>query len=746
MRFNPVSVNRASRLLLALLLGSPTLPTVAQVSTTVAYNGPSVPIPDNSGLVSGAVHVQGLGKITDIDLRFDAYSGCDAAAGNPAASITHTAVGDLEITLRSPQGTIVVVSDHRGGTRENICATLLDDDGAFPSLSSLTSISGATVSGTFLPDNPLSLLDGENPNGTWLVTANDDAAGNTGTLNRFSLLLQTSAVPEIVVDVLDDPFPGGCAPGSCSLREAVTLANSNPGLDRILLPAGVLQLTRAGANEDANLSGDLDVSDAVEIVGQGAAATTLLQTTGDRVLQGADLTLRGLRVEGGSGVDEGGAIRAGGVILVEDAVFAGHRAVLRGGAIFHAGGGASYLPPRLQFRRVLFEDNAATNATASDAAGGAIYSHSSGFNSDYARIEDCQFDSNFADNGGGALAFDAVQSVSGNALTIVRSYFTDNEVTAVGHGGALGTNLQQSGVLSVRIRSSAFVDNRVPLSGDSRGGAVSIYSGQLIELANSTFLGNTARSGAALHLATSFDGRIARSTFCNNTASLQGGAISTDSLLTIESSTFCVNTVTTTSVIDPGGGALFSSGGGLHISRSSFDRNTALRGGAITLGSGLLELIGNTMVESIAPPPGALGTLLRYNSTQASDALILINNILLGRCSYADASINPDGAYNNLEGSGNTCRLLNALVGADNQVTVSGTALNLGVPGNNGGPTPTRVPLVPSIAIDAGNPGACSALDQRGYQRTDAQCDVGAVEASGIPRPDSVFANGFEAP
>lgn len=105
---------------------------------------------------------------------------------------------------------------------------------------------------------------------------------------------------EITVDVPDDPPPGSCTPGSCSLREAVTLANGRLGPDRILLPATELLLTRAGANDNANASGDLDVSDDLESLGAGAAQTVLTQTAADRLLhvrgsaEAVRLVVRGL--------------------------------------------------------------------------------------------------------------------------------------------------------------------------------------------------------------------------------------------------------------------------------------------------------------------------------------------------------------------------------------------------------------------------------------------------------------------
>ena len=66
---------------------------------------------------------------------------------------------------------------------------------------------------------------------------------------------------------LDDVTP---ANGKFSLREAITKANANPGADVIVLPAGVFKITQTGAGEDANATGDFDITDAVTIQGAGA--------------------------------------------------------------------------------------------------------------------------------------------------------------------------------------------------------------------------------------------------------------------------------------------------------------------------------------------------------------------------------------------------------------------------------------------------------------------------------------------
>src|SRR5690606_17222862 len=91
--------------------------------------------------------------------------------------------------------------------------------------------------------------------------------------------LASCRTPEAVFTVTtgDDsvdvaPGDGTCedAVGECSLRAAVMEANAHPGFDQIVLADGVThELTIEGADEDDGLTGDLDVTEAVDIVGDG---------------------------------------------------------------------------------------------------------------------------------------------------------------------------------------------------------------------------------------------------------------------------------------------------------------------------------------------------------------------------------------------------------------------------------------------------------------------------------------------
>lgn len=117
---------------------------------------------------------------------------------------------------------------------------------------------------------------------------------------------------QFVVDHMDDvvdaaPGDGACAVaargGGCSLRAAIQESNALAGPDELILPAGIFLLSRAGTDEDAAFTGDLDVTDAVRIAGAGSEVTIVDAAALDRVIDLlpadsprdvtlADLTLR----------------------------------------------------------------------------------------------------------------------------------------------------------------------------------------------------------------------------------------------------------------------------------------------------------------------------------------------------------------------------------------------------------------------------------------------------------------------
>ena len=139
--------------------------------TLISPNSSDVPkaIPDNS--VTGATStltVPGGGLINDLKVRIP--------------SITHTYDADLVITLTAPDGTTVLLVNKRGGSSNNFTNTVLDDGAG-------TDISGgaAPFTGSFRPEQPLSVLRGRPAGGVWKLKVVDTAAIDVGSIAAWGL-------------------------------------------------------------------------------------------------------------------------------------------------------------------------------------------------------------------------------------------------------------------------------------------------------------------------------------------------------------------------------------------------------------------------------------------------------------------------------------------------------------------------------------------------------------------------------
>ncbi|MDM5270827.1 Ig-like domain-containing protein [Sulfurovum sp. zt1-1] len=92
---------------------------------------------------------------------------------------------DNEYRLESPFGTVVLLSDNRG-TDPTFIATF--DDNATILMSDQTFSS--TINGTYVPEEPLSAVNGENANGTWTLNVVDNIPIITNTLNSWSITIE----------------------------------------------------------------------------------------------------------------------------------------------------------------------------------------------------------------------------------------------------------------------------------------------------------------------------------------------------------------------------------------------------------------------------------------------------------------------------------------------------------------------------------------------------------------------------
>lgn len=127
---------------------------------------------------------------------------------NVQVRLRHSFVGDLKITLISPSGTEVVLSNRNGGSGQDMTPTLFDDE-APQSIAS----GSAPFAGTFTPDEALGRFDGQTAVGTWTLRIEDLAGGGSGFLDGWRLDLRVEN------DIFGDFEPNDTIPNAKDLAQ-----------------------------------------------------------------------------------------------------------------------------------------------------------------------------------------------------------------------------------------------------------------------------------------------------------------------------------------------------------------------------------------------------------------------------------------------------------------------------------------------------------------------------------------------
>jgi CSLREA domain-containing protein len=331
----------------------------------------------------------------------------------------------------------------------------------------------------------------------------------------------------ITVNTTDDELN---TDGDCSLREAIQAANTNAavdactagsGADTITVPAGTYTLTITGADEDANATGDLDITDSVTINGAGKN-TTIIQagtdsTNGiDRVLHSvsrisatiSDVTIANGRCESGGVCRGGGILNVYGTLTVTNTTFSGNSSKEGGGIYNHLG--------TLTVTHGTFTGNAVAGITnfGTSTVRNSLFSGNPNdgiHNFGHMTV----MNSSFSDNGLGFLNV--------GTLIVMNSIISDNQV-----GGILNW---PPGTLIVT--NSTFLSNTANTYPGNGGG---ILNNGRLTVTNSTFSGNTAMwHGGGIYNDTYGTLTVTNSTFSGNHAS-RGGGIYNSSILTLSNS------------------------------------------------------------------------------------------------------------------------------------------------------------------------------------------------------------------
>src|SRR4051794_5373669 len=133
----------------------------------------------------------------------------------------------------------------------------------------------------------------------------------------------TFKVNTMLHTVAVDLRTGKDAAGHISLRSAIMAADAKPNSDTIKLPRGTYTLTLAGANEDSDATGDLDIIGNLTIMGSGSARTIIDGNYLDRVIHilgGKAIISRVTTQHGRSGQGAGLLVAAGQVSLASVSV------------------------------------------------------------------------------------------------------------------------------------------------------------------------------------------------------------------------------------------------------------------------------------------------------------------------------------------------------------------------------------------------------------------------------------------
>jgi filamentous hemagglutinin family protein len=371
-------------------------------------------------------------------------------------NILHPNDGDLIVQLDTPSGTRVALLSRVGDTGDNFTDTKFNDEGTQP----ITSGS-APFTGTFLPREPLAQLIGEVVAGDWTLNVRDQAAGNTGTLQNWTLrigqqMFKSSGVATAI-------------PDNGILRSTVSVVN--PALS-----------TLQGIGEAPGVGGDVTVNAGTVTVRNGATMSAITRGSG----KGGTVSLH---VSGDVSISNNGKIAAdtlgsgaAGNILVEA------RSLLANGSEVSStsgllGGNAGSISIDLRETLTLSDDAViATNTLGSRAAGNI--------------------------------------SIDARSLVVSRSEVSSTSGLSSGNAGSISINLQDTLTLSddaviatdtfgsgaagnISIDASRVVVSRSEVSSTSflssgNAGSVGIISREMLTLTNDARIAtDTFGSGAA---------------------------------------------------------------------------------------------------------------------------------------------------------------------------------------------------------------------------------------------------------
>ena len=237
---------------------------------------------------------------------------------------------------------------------------------------------------------------------------------------------------QITVNTFADEFNSN---GNCSLREALRAANldisvdacpAGSGADTIVIPIGTYTLTRAGSDENAGLTGDLDINSSLTILGSGMRDTIIdgaqldrvFHITGKYVVKISGLTIQNGKAAIGQPIGYGGAGILNpieGNLTLSKSILTTNQADFTGGGLDNAGTAA------------LFDVTISGNSAE---IGGGVFSNGT------MSLNGITFTGNTATQNGGGLDNNKTATLtnvtfSGNTAPVGGGIHNDQELTLI---------------------------------------------------------------------------------------------------------------------------------------------------------------------------------------------------------------------------------------------------------------------------------------------------------------------------
>lgn len=509
----------------------------------------------------------------------------------------------------------------------------------------------------------------------------------------LALLLASSAgtfAANYTVNTTADSGPG-------SLRDAITLANANPGADTI----GFAPALTASAPATISLTSALPaITESVTISGPGQSKLTVKNGVADPNNPFANPagSFRVFTVA----VDAPGVVSFSGLTVSNGAVFEGNIIDQSGGGIMNAGTGTLNLT-----------DSAIINNFAESTGGGIINLRTGILN-----LTRCTITGNSTSSGsGGGIANGGVlNDTPGGTLRIVESLISDNHTSRSG-GGIFSSSTPQGGFY--------LINSTVTSNTASSAGGIFARGGTTVSISGCTISNNQGTTGGSGGLTLSgATANIISSTFSGNTVGASGSGRGGGMQILAATVNVTNCTLANNQALGPIGSTGGLGGGAigirdvpavLTIKNSTISGNSSNSGAGGILNFGLGSFVATVNVSS---------SIVAGNSSAlpVEDAARMFPLISQGFNVIGDNELSP----------------VTPIAGDQAGVTVA--QLNIAALGDNGGLTKTMALLPGSVALDKGIANGLT-TDQRGYGRVFDNtavanavdgADVGAFEAQSL--------------